>query len=88
MNLPIVKKEIPQMLITAQNRDNPPVKEIISKNWPILHKCSATRPLPSKEIMVTFKKPKSIKGILARAMIPKDKQRLQPQCKRHKTCQY
>ena len=54
------REETPLMLIATYNKGNQPIKESISKYWPILDKSSATKPLTNKDIMVTFKKPESI----------------------------
>ena len=78
------------LLITTYNRRNQKStnKGNYSKYSQILDRSNATWPLTNKDIMVTFKKPSSIKEILVSAKIWTHKHGSWPHCNRPATCQY
>ena len=63
----------PLMFITTYNSAYPNFREIISKHWSFLGRSSATRELSNQDIMVTYRKPPSLKDMLVRAKIPQPK---------------
>ena len=63
----------PLMFITTYNSANPNFGELISKHWSYLGGSSATRELGGQDIMVTYRKPPSLKDRLVRAKIPQPK---------------
>ena len=76
------------MFITTYNSANPNFREIISKHWSFLGRSSATRELCYQDIMVTYRKPPSLKDMLVRAKIPQPKTRNDKGCTRPNSCQY
>ena len=78
----------PLMFITTYNSANPNFREIISKHWSFLGRSSATRELSNQDIMVTYRKPPSLKDMLVRAKIPQPKTKTNKGCTRPNTCQY
>ena len=60
----------PLMFITTYNSANPNFRELISKHWSYLARSSATRELGRQDIMITNRKPPSLKDMLVRAKIP------------------
>ena len=78
----------PHMFITTYNSANPNFRELISKHWSYLGRSSATRELCSQDIMVTYRKPPSLKDILVRAKIPKPRIPTSKSYTRPNTCQY
>ena len=62
-------KEIPLMFITTYNRTIPNFKEPFSKHWAYLGRSSATREFGKKDIMITYRKPPSLKDMLVRARL-------------------
>ena len=58
------------------------------KYWSIMDSPRATRPLVNKDKTAKFRKPKSIKDNLIRAMIPTGKQESEPNHSRPTTYQY
>ena len=59
----------PLMFITTYNSANPNFRELIPKHWSYLGRSRATRELCSQDIMVTYRKPPSLKDMLVRAKI-------------------
>ena len=84
------KKETkaPHMFVTTYNSANPHFREIISKHWSYLGRSSATRELTNQDIMVTYRKPPSLKDMLVRPKIPQPKSGTSKGCTRPNTCQY
>ena len=84
------KKETksPLMFITTYNSANPNFREIISKHWSFLGRSSATRELCNQDIMVTYRKPPSLKDMLVRAKIPQPRTGKDKGCTRPNSCQY
>ena len=78
----------PLMFITTYNSTYPNFREIISKHWSFLGRSSATRELSNQDIMVTYRKPPSLKDMLVRAKIPQPKTKTNKGCTRPNTCQY
>ena len=76
------------MFITTYNSANSNFRELISKHWSYLGRSSATRELGRQDIMVTYRKPPSLKDILVRAKIPQPKSTISKGCTRPNTCQY
>ena len=76
------------MFITTYNSTNPNFMEIISKHWSYLGRSSAIRELSNQDIMVTYRKPPSLKDLLVRAKIPQPKTGTSKGCTRPNTCQY
>ena len=62
----------PLMFITTYNSANPNFRELISRHWSYLGRSSATRELGRQDIMITYRKPPSLKDMLVRAKIPQD----------------
>ena len=84
------KKETkaPLMFITTYNSANPNFREIIPKHWSFLGRSSATRELSNQDIMVTYRKPPSLKDMLVRDKIQQPKTTTNKDCTRPNTCQY
>ena len=59
--------ETPFLFITTYSKSNPNLKEIISKNWSFLDKSSATKDLEKHDLMITHRKPPSLKDLLVKA---------------------
>ena len=78
----------PLMFITKYNSANPNFREIISKHWSYLGRSSATRELGRQYIMITYRKPPSLKDILVRTKIPQPRSTTSKGCTRPNTCQY
>ena len=76
------------MFITTYNSANPNIRELISKQCSYLGRSSATRELCSQDIMVTYRKPSSMKDMLVRAKIPQPRTTTSKGCTRPSTCQY
>ena len=76
------------MFITTYNSANPNFRELISKHWSYLGRSSATRELGRQDIMVTYRKPPSLKDILVRAKITQPRSTTFKGCTRPNTCQY
>ena len=68
-------KDVPLMFITTYNRANFNFKELISKHWAYLGRCSATRDFGQRDFMITYRKPPSLKDNLVRARITQPKQK-------------
>ena len=81
-------KDVPLMFITTYNRANPNFKELISKHWAYLDRSSATREFGQKDVMVTYRKPPSLKDQLVRARITQPKHNATQGCKRPNSCKY
>ena len=84
------KKETtaPLMFITTYNSANPNFRDIISKHWSFLGRSSATRELCYHDIIVTYRKPQSLKDMLFWAKIPQPKTRNDKGCTRPNSFQY
>ena len=78
----------PLMFITTYNSANPNFRELLSKHWSYWGRSGATRELGRQDIMITYKKPPSLKDMLVRAKIPQPKSSTPKGCTRHNTCQY
>ena len=78
----------PLMFITTSNTANPNFREIISKHWSYLDRSSANRELGRQDIMMTYRKPPSLKDMLVRAKIPQHRSTTHKGCTRPKTCKY
>ena len=76
------------MSITTYNSANPNFRELISKHRSYLGRSRATRELSSQDIMVTYRKPPSLKDMLVMANIPQPRTRATKGCTRPNTCQY
>ena len=76
------------LCITTYNSANPNLRELIFKHWSYLGRSSATRELGRQDIMVTCRKPSSLKDMLVRAKIPQPKNTTCKGCTRPNTCQY
>ena len=76
------------MFITTYNSANPNFRELISKHWSYLGRSSATRELGRQDIMITYRKPPSLKDMLVRAKIPQPKSITPKGCTRPNTCKY
>ena len=76
------------MFITTYNSANPNFRELISKHWTYLGRSSATRELGRQDIMITYRKPPSLKDMLVRAKVPQRKSTTLKGCTRPNTCQY
>ena len=76
------------MFITTYNSANPNFRELISKHLSYLGRSSATRELCTQDIMVTYRKPPSLKDMLVRAKMPQPKKITFKRCTRPNTCQY
>ena len=76
------------MFITTYNSANPNFSELISKHWSYLGRSSATRELGRQDIMITYRKPPSLKDMLVRAKIPQPRSITHKGCTRPKTCKY
>ena len=76
------------MFITTYNSANPNFRELISKHWSYLGRSSATRELGTQDIMVTYRKPLSLKDMLVRAKIPQPKNTTSRGYAGTNTCQY
>ena len=70
------------------NSINSNFRELISKHWSYLGRSSATRELGRQDIMITYRKPPSMKDMLVRAKIPQPKRITHMGCTRPKTCKY
>ncbi len=55
--------------ITTYNPQNPPIKAIIEKYWPILGRSNATRALLDCEIIYGFRRPKNLRDELVQAKL-------------------
>ena len=82
------ESKAPLMFITTYNSANPNFRELVYKHWSYLGRSSATRELCSQDIMVTYRKPPSLKGMLVKAKIPQSKTHTTKGCTRPNTCQY
>ena len=60
---------IPLMFTTTYSRANPNFKELFSKHWAYLGRSSATRELEKQDLMITYRKPPSLKDMLVKAKI-------------------
>ena len=78
----------PLMFITTYSSVNPNFRELISKHWSYLGRSSATRDLGRQDIMITCRKPPSLKDMLIRAKITQPKSTTYKGCNRPKTCKY
>ena len=78
----------PLMFITIYNSANPNFRELVSKHWSYLGGCSANRELGRQEIVITYRKPPSLEGMLIRAKIPQPKSITHKGCTRPNTCKY
>ena len=70
------------------NRAYPNLKELISKDWSYLGRSSATRELGKQDFMIAYRKPPSIKNMLARAKISQPTATFSKGCNRPHTCKY
>ena len=77
---------VPLMFITTYNSTNPNLREHLSKYWSYLGRSSATRELGRQDIMITYRKPPSLKDMLVRAKIPQPKSVTHKGCTRPNTC--
>ncbi len=67
------KKSDGLYFITTFNPQNPPLKESIKKNWPILADNASTRQsLLPKQVTFGYRRPKNLRDTLVRAKVPKD----------------
>ena len=76
------------MFIKTYNSANPNFREFISKHWSSLGRPSATRELGRQDIMITYRKPPSLKDMLLRAKIPQPKSTTPKEYTRPNTHQY
>ena len=76
----------PLMFITTYSSADPNFKELISKHWSYLERSSATRELGRQDIIITYRKPPSLKDMLIRAKITQPKTTTYKGCNRPKTC--
>ena len=74
------------LFITTYNSANPNFRELISKHWSYLDRSSATRELGRQDIMITYRKPPSLKDMMVRARIPQTKSITHKGCTRPNTC--
>ena len=81
-------KKIPLMFITTYSRANPDFKELFSKHWAYLGRSSSTRELEKQDLMITYRKPPSLKDMLVRAKIAQPRTTTNKGCKRPNTCKY
>ena len=63
----------PLMFITTYNSANPNFRELISKHWSHMGRSIATRELGRQDIMVTYRKPPSLKNRLVGTKISQPK---------------
>ena len=82
------ESKTPLMFITTYNSANPNFRELLTRHWSYLGRSSATRELCNHDIMVTYRKPPSLKDMLVRAKIPQPKTQTTKGCTRPNTCQY
>ena len=78
----------PLMFITTYNSAKSNFRELISKHWSYLGRSCATRELCTQDIMVTYRKPPSLKDMLVRAKITQSERTISKGCTRPNTCQY
>ena len=78
----------PLMFITTYNSAKPNFRELISKRWSYLGRSSATKQLGRQDIMITYRKPPSLKDMLVRAKIPQPMSITHKGCIRPKSCKY
>ena len=81
------------MFITTYSRANPNFKELISKHWPYLGRSSAIRELGKQDLMITYRKPPSLKDMLVKDMlvlarITQPTTTFSKGCNRPHTCKY
>ena len=67
------ESKTPLMFIITYNSANPNLRELLTRHWSYLGRSSATRELCNHDIMVTYRKPPSLKDMLVRAKIPQPK---------------
>ena len=70
------ESKAPLMFITTYSSANPNFRELISRHWSYLGRSSATRELCNQDIMVTYRKPPSLKDMLVRAKFHNQRQKL------------
>ena len=58
------ESKAPLMFITTYNSANRNFRDLISRHWSYLGSSSATRELCNQDIMVTYRKPPSLKDML------------------------
>ena len=76
------------MFITTYNSANPNFRELMSTHWSYLGRSNATRELGRQDIMITYRKPPSLKDMLVRAKIPQPKSITHKGCTVPNTCKY
>ena len=76
------------MFITTYNSANPNFRELISKHWSYLGRSSATSELGRQDIMITYRKPPSLKDMLVSVRIPQPRSTTHKHCTRPKTYKY
>ena len=78
--------------IVTHNPQNPPIRDIVSKNWQILGKSSGTRHLVENTVVFGFRRNENLSDSLVRASTrttsEKTKHIHKSPCKRPKSCRY
>ena len=89
---PLVNKDQSFYLVVTHNPKNPPVREIISENWPLLNKSKTTRTLTDAILIFGLRRNKNLSDHLVRAStktLNKDTTNIERnKCQRPNTCRY
>ena len=79
-------------LVVTHNPKNPPIRDIIHENWPILNKTKNTRTVTDSKIVFGLRRNKNLSDYLVRAStrtLFADKPTIEGHlCQRSKTCRY